>query len=240
MLSHIATMQHQHVAELPSVLHSKEQDQVQPARLSLSPVASYTLIAAVCCCCCCPSLQIGAHAMAVCETLACRISAHGGAALLIDYGQNCPYQNSLTAIRGHEGVHPLSQPGTADISAWVDFSAMRMAAEEALEVQQASQVADSRSAAASGTASAVGAAAAGYGVDVYGPVDQADLLHRLGIQARLQALAQAASPQQIEALVQGYHRLVDKGAGGMGASYKALAIVNKGVKAPIGFGVQEQ
>jgi SAM-dependent MidA family methyltransferase len=41
--------------------------------------------------------------MAVCETLARRIAAAGGAALLIDYGQDGPYNNSLTAIRGHTG-----------------------------------------------------------------------------------------------------------------------------------------
>jgi len=41
--------------------------------------------------------------MAVCETLARRIAAAGGAALLIDYGQDGPYKNSLTAIRGHTG-----------------------------------------------------------------------------------------------------------------------------------------
>eukprot|EP00775_Hariotina_reticulata_P006653 gene6653-6878_t len=67
--------------------------------------------------------EVGAQAMAVCETLARRIAAAGGAALLIDYGQDGPYTNSLTAIRSHK-------------------------------------------------------------------VRQADLLHSLGIQARLEALAQ--------------------------------------------------
>jgi NADH dehydrogenase [ubiquinone] 1 alpha subcomplex assembly factor 7 len=48
-------------------------------------------------------LQVGAHAMAVTETLARRIAASGGAALLVDYGRNQPYTNSLTAIRAHAG-----------------------------------------------------------------------------------------------------------------------------------------
>jgi SAM-dependent MidA family methyltransferase len=66
------------------------------------------------CCYCCflfsvlpPVLsvaQVGAHAMAVCETLARRIAAAGGAALLVDYGRNEPYTNSLTAIRAHAGA----------------------------------------------------------------------------------------------------------------------------------------
>lgn len=42
--------------------------------------------------------------MAVCETLARRIANDGGAALLIDYGKNGPYDGSLTAIRGHAGA----------------------------------------------------------------------------------------------------------------------------------------
>jgi SAM-dependent MidA family methyltransferase len=50
-----------------------------------------------------PGVQVGAHAMAVCETLARRIAATGGAALLVDYGRNEPYSNSLTAIRAHAG-----------------------------------------------------------------------------------------------------------------------------------------
>lgn len=46
--------------------------------------------------------QIGAQAMAVVESLARRIAASGGAALLIDYGANKPYTNSLTGGGGHE------------------------------------------------------------------------------------------------------------------------------------------
>ena len=54
--------------------------------------------------------------MAVCETIARRIASSGGAALLVDYGQAGPYGSSLTAIRRHAGVHPLSMPGTADLT----------------------------------------------------------------------------------------------------------------------------
>lgn len=82
-------------------------------------------------------------------------------------------------------MHPLSQPGTADLSAWVDFSAMRMAAEEAAAAEQATAAA-----AAAGNRAAEAATAAPPGVDVHGPVPQAELLHSLGIQHRLEALAQ--------------------------------------------------
>ena len=44
----------------------------------------------------CAALQVGAQAMAVVESLARRLSSTGGAALLVDYGANKPYSNSLT------------------------------------------------------------------------------------------------------------------------------------------------
>jgi hypothetical protein len=95
-------------------------------------------------------------------------------------------------IRNHRGVHPLSQPGTADLSAWVDFSAMRMAAEQAFDIQpgtQSSAVGSSDSSSSGSSSGSSGGSSSG-GVDVFGPVTQAHLLHSLGIQARLQALAE--------------------------------------------------
>ncbi|KAF6264206.1 S-adenosyl-L-methionine-dependent methyltransferase [Scenedesmus sp. NREL 46B-D3] len=173
------------------------------------------------------AVEVGAHAMAVCETLARRIAGSGGAALLVDYGRNAPYTNSLTAIRAHAGVHPLSQPGTADLSAWVDFSAMRMAAEQAAEAEQASAAAAAGNSGSASAAKAASAAAGAAGVDVHGPVPQADLLHSLGIQHRLEALSQAISA------------LVDTSPGGMGGAYLAMAITQKGLQAPVGFEQQQ-
>lgn len=77
-----------------------------------------------------PDPQISAHGMATAEKLAQRVAAHGGAALIVDYGRaSPPYSDSLVAIRQHRGAHALSRPGTADLSAWVDFGALRLAAE---------------------------------------------------------------------------------------------------------------
>jgi hypothetical protein len=47
-------------------------------------------------CLLCFVVQAGAQAMAVVEGLARRIAATGGAALLVDYGADKPYTNSLT------------------------------------------------------------------------------------------------------------------------------------------------
>ncbi len=56
-------------------------------------------------------LEISAPSMALSEKLAQRIGSHGGAALIMDYGKNAPYTDSLQAIRGHKGVDVLDQPG---------------------------------------------------------------------------------------------------------------------------------
>jgi hypothetical protein len=69
-----------------------------------------------------------------------------------------------------------------------------MAAEQAAEAEQATAAAAAGGGAAGASAAAAAAAAmpaaATAGVDVHGPVPQADLLHALGIQHRLEALAQ--------------------------------------------------
>lgn len=151
--------------------------------------------------------------MATAESLARRVAKHGGAALIIDYGQDAPYPASLQAIREHAFVGLLEQPGSADLSARVDFDALRCA------------VADT------------GAPAA-----CYGSISQAQLLLSLGIEARLEALLQGASEQQGEALTAGFARLVGSGEGaatpaeeGMGQSYRALCIAPQNEEPPFPF-----
>ncbi|WP_423141542.1 class I SAM-dependent methyltransferase [Parablastomonas sp. CN1-191] len=68
-------------------------------------------------------------AQAVMADLAARIAAQGGAVLAIDYGYDTPRTGStLQAVRGHRKVDPFEAPGTADLTALVDFSALRGAA----------------------------------------------------------------------------------------------------------------
>ena len=95
-------------------------------------------------------LEVSAACMALAHTLTTRIAREGGAALLIDYGQNAPYEASLTAIKDHEFVDILSHPGRADLSAYVDFSAISLAVNKAAE-------------------------ASGQNVGMYGPIDQSSL-----------------------------------------------------------------
>jgi NADH dehydrogenase [ubiquinone] 1 alpha subcomplex assembly factor 7 len=104
--------------------------------------------------------------------------------------RHCAADRACPGIRNHKGVHPLSQPGTADLSAWVDFSAVRLAAEQAFDIQPAAAT-DSSSSGGSGRGGGVG-----EGVEVFGPVTQEHLLHSLGIQARLQSLAEVSQRPQ--------------------------------------------
>lgn len=157
------------------------------------------------------------------------------------------------AIKDHQFCDPLRDPGSADLSAYVDFGAMR-------------QVIESR----------VPSAGARFdGVECFGPVTQQAILMDLGIGSRLQALVDKCRTQEeADKLIVGCTRLVSgddapgdgpgRGGGGgvgggdtcrgeadevggegrggsdlpppgMGIRYKALAMVSKGMGAPVGF-----
>jgi len=100
--------------------------------------------------------------VAVVRTLAQRLVAQGGAAILVDYGYQGPaLGETLQAVRGHAYANPFDAPGEQDLTAHVDFATVL-------------------------------AAAAAEGASVQGPVDQGLLLTALGIDARLAALSRAA------------------------------------------------
>ena len=57
-----------------------------------------------------------------------RIAAHGGAALIVDYGDNRSLGDTLQALKDHAFDDPLAHPGEADLTAHVDFEALARAA----------------------------------------------------------------------------------------------------------------
>jgi len=57
-----------------------------------------------------------------------RIATHGGAALIIDYGDWHSLGDTLQALQGHEKTDPLTAPGHADLTAHVDFEKLALAA----------------------------------------------------------------------------------------------------------------
>ena len=68
--------------------------------------------------------------LALAAAVARRIVARGGAALIIDYGYQGSSGDTLQAVRRHARHPALSEPGTADLTAQVDFTALARAAGE--------------------------------------------------------------------------------------------------------------
>jgi NADH dehydrogenase [ubiquinone] 1 alpha subcomplex assembly factor 7 len=142
-----------------------------------------------------------------------------GAALILDYGpgDGTVPTNSLRGIRRHRRVSPFAEPGLTDLSADVDFAGI---AESALRASE--------------------------GIEVHGPVDQGTFLNLMGIKERAEMLIKAAAAnaktnetkQHAVDIEKAWKRLVDRGPGGMGKVYKALAILpeNEGRRKPVGFG----
>ncbi|KKY38863.1 hypothetical protein UCDDA912_g01124 [Diaporthe ampelina] len=139
-----------------------------------------------------------------------------GAALILDYGpgDGTVPVNSLRGISKHRRVSPFAEPGQTDLSADVDFAAV---AEAALRASD--------------------------GVEVHGPVDQAAFLEGMGIKERAEMLVKGLRQKgdgeaKSDHVEKAWKRLVDRGPGGMGKTYKALAILpeNDGKRRPVGFG----
>ncbi|KAF3450072.1 hypothetical protein FNV43_RR06151 [Rhamnella rubrinervis] len=163
-------------------------------------------------------IEVCPKAMDLTQSIAKRISYDGGGALIIDYGLNGVVSDSLQAIRKHKFVNILDDPGSADLSAYVDFDSIRHSAQEA-----------------SGE------------VSVHGPMTQSQFLGSLGINFRVEALLQNSTEEQAESLRTGYWRLVGEGEApfwegpeeevpiGMGTRYMAMAIVNKKQGVPVPF-----
>jgi len=61
--------------------------------------------------------------------IALRLATHGGAALIVDYGHTSPgFGDTLQAVRSHQFCKLFADPGKADVTAHVDFSAIAGAA----------------------------------------------------------------------------------------------------------------
>ncbi len=69
----------------------------------------------------CPALP------AIASTIGQRIETHGGAALIVDYGDWRSLGDTLQAVKGHEATDPLAEPGLADLTTHVDFEALAQA-----------------------------------------------------------------------------------------------------------------
>uniref|UniRef100_UPI00398ED4C6 protein arginine methyltransferase NDUFAF7, mitochondrial isoform X2 n=1 Tax=Pristiophorus japonicus TaxID=55135 RepID=UPI00398ED4C6 len=74
-------------------------------------------------------VEICPEAGVIIQSLASRISEDGGAALIADYGHNGTKTDTFRGFRGHQLHEVLTAPGTADLTADVDFSYLRQMTE---------------------------------------------------------------------------------------------------------------
>jgi NADH dehydrogenase [ubiquinone] 1 alpha subcomplex assembly factor 7 len=141
-------------------------------------------------------------AIRIVTSLASRIAAQGGAALIVDYGHTRTQPGeTLQAVHAHEKAALLENLGSSDLSAHVDFQAL-------------------------------GEAARGQGVLVPPVITQAELLQGLGLGARAQKLihscADDAGRQKIYTAA---HRLMDTStAQSMGSLFKAMCVHHKNIE----------
>lgn len=74
--------------------------------------------------------EINIAAREAMHTLAAHIKRHGGGAFIADYGYPGPvYGDTLQAVKAHRPHPPLIEAGSADLTAHVDFSALRHGAQ---------------------------------------------------------------------------------------------------------------
>ena len=132
--------------------------------------------------------------------VAARIRAHGGLAIIADYGAWHSRGDTLQALRRHRPADPLAQPGDADLTAHVDFEALALAAGPGLAKAYAGQ---------------------------------GDVLRRLGIEARTEALARGLGGDALENHLAAARRLTAPSE--MGELFRMLALFPADAPQPPGF-----
>ena len=142
---------------------------------------------------------------AMARQIATRLTATGGAALLIDYGDayEAATGDTIQAVRNHKKIHdPFEQPGEIDLTSRVDFAPLIRTFEAA-------------------------------GCQVAGPIPQGRYLANLGIAERTAALAANLDPDRAIDLNDRTHRLTDPAR--MGRLFKVLGVAPAGQPLPPGF-----
>jgi len=148
---------------------------------------------------------------ALAEEIGHRIAHLGGAALIVDYGYDAPgFGETLQAVTGHQFADVLAAPGTRDLSAHVDFTALGDAAVRC-------------------GASVCGPVEQGAFLTALGIVARAEKLARSQRMGSRWTAHLSDSPQvrrQLDRLI-----LPEQ----MGTLFKAIAIVPKSAPTPAGF-----
>ncbi len=134
-----------------------------------------------------------------------RIAAEGGAALAIDYGH---VESAVGDTLQAVGQHAYADPLTAP--GHIDLTAH-------VDFQ------------------ALARAVEAMGANGFGPIEQSQFLHRLGIETRANTLKAKATPHAAAAIDLALARLTGHGRAAMGGLFKAAAFAHPSVGVPPGF-----
>jgi len=73
-------------------------------------------------------VELNAAALPIAQDIGRRIDGHGGAALIIDYGDAVSIGDTFQALQDHAAIDALATPGQADLTAHVAFDPLARAA----------------------------------------------------------------------------------------------------------------
>eukprot|EP01064_Diplonema_japonicum_P023409 TRINITY_DN3382_c0_g1_i1.p1 TRINITY_DN3382_c0_g1~~TRINITY_DN3382_c0_g1_i1.p1 ORF type:complete len:756 (+),score=160.10 TRINITY_DN3382_c0_g1_i1:69-2270(+) len=137
------------------------------------------------------------------ERLLTQITRSKGTCLVIDYGVDDYVEDSLRGIKGHEFVHPLTNPGEVDLSGFVSFKMLRDTV--------------SRSAKLSGK------------IHCTSVMNQGEFLKKVGIEARaLTYLCNVKNVRDAAKVAREFTMLTDEeDSSGMGIKFKAMCFSSK-------------
>lgn len=69
--------------------------------------------------------EFSPESLVLSKTIASKLAENGGLCLIADYGHNGEKTDTFRAFKKHKLHDPLKEPGTADLTADVDFSAIK-------------------------------------------------------------------------------------------------------------------
>ncbi|XP_033221603.1 protein arginine methyltransferase NDUFAF7 homolog, mitochondrial [Belonocnema kinseyi] len=124
-------------------------------------------------------VEVSPQTMVIVDTISTFLIENGGFGLIIDYGHNGEKTDTFRSFRDHKQHDPLLDPGSADLTADVDFSLIKRTVTK-----------NNR-------------------LITFGPVNQGDFLKQLGIDVRLESLLKNAPEAQKEQIQSGYYKIVD-------------------------------
>jgi len=191
------------------------------------------------------------EALLLVQDVADRITAAGGAALVVDYGEDgSSGGDTLRAFRKHEQVHPLSLPGETDVTADVDFGAARESVNARVRLEESLARERKEEGGVRSRVSAGLTVKQNIVVDTchdsdkrqttayaFGPISQGRFLAQMGVVERATKKIEddATTDEEAEEIYSALERLMATEE--MGERYKVLAIAHKkqGLFPPPGF-----